>query len=68
MTEISETIETKYYVYHVSFDLAALVDIKNTLEEAMKSITDANMCIREIKAINGNVISRKDVYPANESP
>ena len=68
MTEISETIETKYYVYHVSFDLAALVDIKNTLEEAMKSITDANMCIREIKTINGKVISQKDVYPANESP
>lgn len=68
MTEIIETIETKYYVYHVSFDLAALVDIKNTLEEAMKSIIDANMCIREIKTINGNVISQKDVYPVSESP
>jgi len=65
---MAETIETKYYVYYVSFDLAALVDIKNTLEEAMKLITDANMCICEIKSINGNVISRKDVYPVNESP
>ena len=68
MTEITETIETKYYIYHVSFDLVALVDIKNTLEEAMKSITDITMHIREIKTINDKVISQKDVYPVNESP
>jgi hypothetical protein len=65
---MTETIETKYYIYYVSFDLAALVDIKNTLEEAMKSITDITMYIREIKTINGKVISQKDVYPVNESP
>ena len=65
---MTEIIETKYYVYHVSFDLASLVDIKNTLEEAMKSITDITMYIREIKTINGKVISQKDVCPANESP
>jgi hypothetical protein len=68
MTEIPKTIETKYCVYHASFDLAVLVDIKNTLEEAMKSITDTTMYIREIKSINDKVISQKDVYPVSESP
>ena len=68
MPYTSKTIETKYYVYHVSFDLAALVGTKDTLKEAISLITGNEMCIREIKTIDGTIISQKDVYPVHESP
>jgi hypothetical protein len=68
MLDTSKTIETKYYVYYVSFDLAALVDIKDTLEEATSLITGNEMSIREIRTMNGEIISQKDVYPLRESP